>query len=337
MAGSAGSAGSGSNPLPLIDVLSLFTAPDVPARGPQESGPLPRNYDGVVPTRPGNGLAQHPMLYVGENYNRILLTNAGKVIWTYDTAPGFELDDVWLLSNGNVLYTHMTFVEIITPKKEVVWHYVPPSGEIHAAQPIGFDKVMIGLNVAPTPKVQIIDIKTNEIEFEHVLPDGGTGDGVHGQMRRMRLTGTGTYLVAFLSRGKVVEYDKDFNVVWSYNTPKPWSVARLHNGNTLIMDETESTCKEVDPQGKVVWSLKKADVNVPGAQVAGNTQSCERLANGNTVMFFHSTPGNLQAVEVNRANEVVWALEDWKNLGDATSGQFLDQPGVSEVPGSTQH
>ena len=182
-----------------------------------------------------------------------------------------------------------------------------------------------------------IDIKTNKIEFEHELPDGGTGDSVHGQMRRMRLTGTGTYLVAFLSRGKVVEYDKDFKVVWSFNTPKPWSVARLHNGNTLIMDETESTCKDVNPQGQVVWSLKKADVKVTGAQVSGNTQSCERLANGNTVMFFHSTPGNLQAVEVNRANEVVWALEDWKNLGDATSAQFLDQPGLPEVPGATQH
>ena len=32
-------------------------------------------------------------------------------------------------------------------------------------------------NVAPTPKVQIIDIKTNKVEYEHELPDGGTGDG----------------------------------------------------------------------------------------------------------------------------------------------------------------
>jgi hypothetical protein len=69
----------------------------------------------------------------------------------------------------------------------------------------------------------------------------------------------------------------------------------------------------------------------------GNTQTCERLANGNTVMLLHSSPGNLQAVEVTSAKQVVWALEDWKNLGDATSAQFLDQPGVSEIPGSTQH
>ena len=34
---------------------------------------------------------------------------------------------------------------------------------------------------------------------------------------------------------------------------------------------------------------------------------------------------------------VVWALEDYKNLGDATSAHFLDQPGLPEVPGASQH
>ena len=46
---------------------------------------------------------------------------------------------------------------------------------------------------------------------------------------------------------------------------------------------------------------------------------------------------DLQAVEVTPAKEVVWALEDWKNLGDATSAQFLDEPGIPEVVGATEH
>lgn len=336
VSGAGGAAGGAANPHPLIDVLPLFTAPGVPVRGPMESPPKPITYNGAVPDRPGGGLAQHPLLYVGENYNRILMTNQGKVIWTYDTAPGFELDDIWLLSNGNVLYSHMSFAEEITPNKEVVWHYVPPSGEIHAVQPIGLDKVLIGLNQDPTPKIQIINIKTGAVEVEHAMVEG-QGGPVHGQMRRMRMTGTGSYLVAFMGLGKVVEYDKDFKVIWTYKTPRPWSVARLHNGNTLIQDETESTCKEVDPQGNTVWSLKRSEIMVAGAQTGGNTQTCERLASGNTVMFFHSSPGNLQAVEVTKAKEVVWALEDWKNLADATSAQFLDEPGIPEVPGATEH
>jgi hypothetical protein len=143
--------------------------------------------------------------------------------------------------------------------------------------------------------------------------------------------------VAWIAKGKVIEYDKDFKTVWTYSTPRPWSVARLHNGNTLIQDENETTCKEVSPQGEVVWSLKKSEISVPGAQLNGNTQTCERLASGNTVMLIHSSPGNLQAAEVTSGKQVVWALEDWKNLNDATSAQFLDEPGTPEVPGSTEH
>jgi hypothetical protein len=303
-----------------------------------EAAPNPRNFTGTVPTRPGNGIGQHPMLYVGENYNRILMTNEGKVIWTYDTQGGFELDDIWLLSNGNVLYSHMTYIEEITPTKQVVWHYDPPAGsEIHTCQPIGLDKVMVGMNQDPNPKVMIINTTTKAIELEHTMPDGG-GLPVHGQLRRMRVTANGTYLIAWIAKGKVIEYDKDFKPIWTFSTPRPWSVARLHNGNTLIQDETESTCKEVTPQGNVIWSLKKSEIAVPGAMLNGNTQTCERLASGNTVMFIHSpNAGNLQAVEVTKDKQVVWALEDYKNLGDATSAQFLDEPGIPEVPGATEH
>jgi len=336
--GGTSSGGTGGAPAtnPLIDLLPLFSAPNVPQRGPKEAPANPRNYNGTVPERPGDGLAQHPMLYVGENYNRISLVNQGKVVWTYDTNGGFELDDIWMLSNGNILYSHMSYIEEVTPEKEVVWHYEPPSGEIHTCQPIGLDKVLIGLNQNPAPKLQLINIKTNEIEVEHVMEEGAGAD-VHSQMRRMRYTAAGTYLVGLMAKGKVVEYDKDFKPIWTFNTARPWSVARLHNGNTLIQDETESTCKEVDPTGTVVWSLKKSELSVAGAMVSGNTQTCERLANGNTVMLLHSSPGSLQAVEVTRSKEVVWALEDWKNLGDATSAQFLDQPGIPELPGATEH
>jgi hypothetical protein len=342
MGGVGTSDGGGIDPHPLVAVLAKFTAPDVPARGPMEAAPNPRNYTGTVPTRPGKGLAQHPMLYVGENYNRILMVNEGKVIWTYDThgsatAP-WELDDIWLLSNGNVLFSHQTYIEEITPTKQVVWHYdTPGTAEIHTCQPIGLDKVLVAMNQDPNPKLMIFNTKTNAIEMEHAMPDGG-GLPVHGQVRRMRMTANGTYLVAWIGKGKVIEYDKDFKPIWTYVTPRPWSVARLHNGNTLMQDENESTCKEVDAQGTVVWSLKRSEISIPGAQINGNTQTCERLATGNTVMLNHSTAaGNLQAVEVSKDKQVVWALEDYKNLGDATSAQFLDEPGIPDVPGATEH
>jgi hypothetical protein len=329
-------------------VLPLFSAPDVPARGPKEAAPNPRVFNGAIPMLPGKGLAQHPFIWVGEDYDRIVLVNNGAVAWTYDTAPpgpiDYELDDIWVLSNGDVLYSHMHYVEELTPTKRVVFHYAPPNGEIHTVQPIGRDKVLFGLNVAPAPKLQIYNKTTNQIEAEYVLT-AGTGNVVHTQMRRVRQTAAGTYLVGFLANGVVKEYQVVGNTlqeIWSYQTPRPWSVVRLRNGNTLIQDETQKTCKEVTKTGpgtsQVVWSLAQAEVQVPGANVGGGTQSCERLDNGDTVMFFYSTqPGQVQAAEVTQAKQLVWALEDWKDFGDGTSAQFLDQAGVSEIPGSTQH
>jgi hypothetical protein len=287
------------------------------------------------------------MLFVGENYNRIQMVNEGKVIWTYDTngrdGVPWELDDIWLLSNGNVLYSHQTYIEEITPKKEVVWHYDTPGkvgdAEIHTCQPIGLDKVVVVMNGQPSPKLMVFNTKTNLVELEHLMPDGN-GAGVHGQVRRMRVTPNGNYLVAWIGNQKVVEYDKDFKTVWTYPTPRPWSVARLHNGNTLIQDENEKACKEVDPQGNVVWSLKKSEITIAGGSLgdSSNNQTCERLASGNTVMFNHDPSGKyVQAVEVTKDKQVVWALQDYAHLGDATSAQFLDEPGIPEVLGGTEH
>jgi hypothetical protein len=35
--------------------------------------------------------------------------------------------------------------------------------------------------------------------------------------------------------------------------------------------------------------------------------------------------------------KVVWVLQDWKDLGDATAEQFLDDPGIPEIPGQSEH
>ena len=113
-----------------MTILDRFTAPDVPALGPgEEAVPALRRSTNVTSSAnlPGKGLAQHPMLYIGEGYNKMFLVNNGRIIWTYSTGRGNEYDDVWMLSNGNILFTRMQYVAEITPKKEVVWRYDAPT------------------------------------------------------------------------------------------------------------------------------------------------------------------------------------------------------------------
>ena len=332
---------------PVLRVLPQFTAPDVPAFGPGEQ-PLARTWDlpdpgapDNAPALPGNGLAQHPMLYAGEGYNNLLLVNGGKVVWNYFTGARGEIDDVWLLSNGHILYAFQFSIVEVTPQKQIVWRFdAPPGTEIHTCQPIGLGKVLFVENGLP-PKLMIVDKSTNRIETQHELPAESLTDPktVHAQFRRIRITARGTYLAPFLRMDKVIEYDKHFREIWSYDVPTPWAATRLHNGNTLIVDERDKLVREVAPDKRTVWEFSPADL--PPGLVLHNTQTAERLANGDTVIF-SSTAGttranrsqSIQAIEVTPDKKIVWVLQDWKDLGPATTAQFLDQPGSPEKPGA---
>ncbi len=331
---------------PLLTVLERFVAPDVPVLGPAEAPPIPRNWPAPesAAVRPGRGLAEHPMLYAGEGYNTIFLVNHGKVVWSYSIGKGGEIDDVWMLTNGHILFARQFGVEEITPQKVVVWHYdAPPGTEVHTCQPIGLDKVMLVRNGLP-PKLMIINKRTGAVEVEHELPAESLTDPktVHPQFRRGRVTAAGTYLLPFLKMAKVVEYDKSFKPIWSCQIPTPWAAVRLHNGNTLITDEHDKLVREVNGKCETVWEMKQADL--PADITLHNLQTADRLANGNTVIFSSTggtrpedRPGIIQALEVTPDKKVVWVLQDWKNLGPATSAQFLDQPGIPEKPGDIQH
>jgi len=331
---------------PCMAQLARFTAPDVPAMGPAETESVAGKWtNAVTPAAlPGRGLAQHPMLYVGENYTKMFLVNNGKVIWTYQTGKGWEYDDVWMLSNGNILFTRMQYVAEITPDKKVVWRYdcsTPPGvnhTEVHTCQPIGLDKVMFVVNGLP-PRLMVVNIKTGAVEVNHELPCAQLSDpnSIHGQFRRARYTAQGTYLVSYLSEGKVVEFDKDFNQIWSYPIKSAWAALRLKNGHTLITGERDSLTREVNAKGETVWEFQSSEL--PEAwRLASAPQTCTRLANGNTIFCSRGGAGKgPQLVEVTPDKKVVWVLQDWQDVGDATAVQILDDPGVPENPGESLH
>jgi len=65
---------------------------------------------------------------------------------------------------------------------------------------------------------------------------------------------------------------------------------------------------------------------MPAALASGNTIFCSRGGGGR----------GPQLVEVTPDKEVVWELQDWQDLGDATAVQILDDPGIPEIPGGHQ-
>ena len=298
---------------------------------------------------PGNGMKQHDFLYSGEWDTRkdsqtIFRVVNGKVVWTWSIPIKdqygrlSEFSDIHQLSNGNVLYACKTGAAEVTLDRKIIWSYECPEGtECHSAQPIGLEKVFLCRNGTPA-KVFLINKKTGVIEMEHEVATAKPDDPktVHGQFRNIRMTREGTYLLAHLNMGKVIEYDKSWKEIWSVDAPSAWLAIRLKSGNTLISGNQYGYVREVNSAGQTVWEVNKDDL--PGIPLY-TVQGVCRLANGNTVIS--NWGGSLrkedwdkviQVVEVTPSKKIVWALHQWKNpdLGPSSNIQLLDEKGKAE-------
>jgi hypothetical protein len=292
---------------------------------------------------PGKGLKQHDFLYAGEwdmrkpTAQSMFLVQGGKVVWQYSiplrTATGGvqEFDDATLLPNGNIVFACMSGAGIVTPEKNLIWQYIcAPGTETHSCQPIGKDSVLMVLN-GPVGKVLLFNTATNTLLKEITIPTTATNP--HGQFRRVRVTpGKKSFMVGLFAEQKVVEFNFDGKEVWSVsNAPSAWSAIRLENGNTLISGDGKGYTREVDMQGKTVWEFTREDAPFK----IGNTQTAERLPNGNTVICnwiagnnnTKEWAGTVQVFEVTPQKKIVWALSSWNNpdLGPSTSIQLLDK------------
>jgi hypothetical protein len=291
------------------------------------------------PELPGKGMAQHPFLYCGEWQSRstsqqtMHVVRDGRVVWSYTNPLKGELGDCTMLSNRNIVFSRQFGASEITPDKKIVWNYDGPAGtEIHTAYPIDADRVLIMQNGDPA-KLLVIRKADNQVEKELTLATR-VPTGTHGQFRHIRMTPAGTFLVAHMDLGKVVEYGQDGKELWSVPAPSAWAAVRLKNGNTLISGNQRGYVREVNPAGDTVWEINKDDL--PGIPLY-TIQEVSRLANGNTLInnWVGSVPqaewpGVVQLIEVTPSKKVVWALRDWTMLGPASSTQLLDEPGSAE-------
>ncbi|UCG42226.1 MAG: hypothetical protein JSU73_10145 [candidate division WOR-3 bacterium] len=112
-----------------------------------------------------------------------------------------------------------------------------------------------------------------------------------------RLTPTGTILITATSNSRVLEIDRDWNVVWSKSTGLnyPNDACRLPGNRTLITDRDNDRVVEVDSAGNVVWSY---------AQLL-RPHNASRLANGHTLVCDSDRD---RVVEVDSAGNAVWSF-----------------------------
>ena len=264
----------------VVALITGFATADVGAQSVTESAATAASYSPA--TLPGRGLAQHPFLYAGEwDYRKpeqtMYIVRDGKVQWTYSIpiraadSTLQEWGDATLRSDGNIVFSRKTGAGIVTPDKRLIWNYDAPKGtEVHVAQPIGLDQVMIVQN-GPQPKAIFFDVTRNTVLREQKLPVANPANS-HGQFRAVRYTRAGTILAAHMDWNKVAEYDSTGRVIWQVAVLSPWTALRLPNGNTLV-SSNYGFVKEFTPAGTSCGSTTRPTRRRRGSRCTTSRES----------------------------------------------------------------
>ncbi len=265
----------------------------------------------------------------------------GSVGWSWRN--GFSAHDMHLLPNGNILVpTAINAIAEVSPEREIVWRWesTRASGNVDRVEIHAFERLANGLTmVAESGNRRLVEVDRDGV-VQHAIPLQVAAPDPHKDTRLVRLTLSGTYLVAHENDGVVREYERDGTVVWEYAleltgpaTPTHrghgtdvYSAYRLSNGNTLIGGGNNNRVLEVDPAGTIVWSLRSGEI--PGIDLFWVTQ-LQALPNGNIVVTnTHAAGDTPQIFEVTRGKNLVWAFADWETFGnDLCANILLDVEG----------
>jgi Spy/CpxP family protein refolding chaperone len=264
---------------------------------------------------------------------------AGKIEW--EIPLRHTAHDIQLLPNGNILIPtdNVTIIEM-TPEKRIVWKHVSKAREPYkgAVEIHAFQRLPDGLTmVAETGNKRIIEVDAEDKVVKEIPLVVDKPDS-HRDTRRVRKLANGHYLACHEKDATVREYDEAGKVVWSYKldlagrpaTPgheghgtEVFNAIRRPDGNTIIAGGNNNRVFEVNPEGKVVWSVDHDEL--PGIELHWVT-SLQLKPNGNLIFGnTHAGPKNPQLIEVTRDKKVVWTFHDFKTFGnDLCASQVIN-------------
>jgi outer membrane protein assembly factor BamB len=285
----------------------------------------------------------HRVLLQG-NGRLAIIEPDGSISWEM---PFGMLHDLHVIDGGYIVTVQdWTKVVAIDPEsKEVVWSYDASNDnggnhiEVHAAQPIGNDRVLI----AESGAGRLIEVDRSG-KIQKSIPLTLDAPNPHRDTRLARKLDNGHYLVCHEIDGVVREYDGDGTVVWEFPVPlfgheradghgpeafgnQTFGAIRLPNGNTLVGTGNGHAIVEVTPEKDIVWELHQNDL--PGITL-GWVTTLELLPNGHLVFGNgYAGPGQPQLIEIDRnTKEVVWKLERYDDFGnEVTNSVLLDLVG----------
>jgi len=184
------------------------------------------------------------------------------LVWEHD-AP--DSNDLWVLPNGNLLFTTGAGVLKITRRNDTIFHY-SSACSVFACQRLKNGNTF----VAESDLGRLLEIASNGkiVKEVCILPEGVTNAGF-SFMRNARKLDNGNYLVAHYKDQCVKEYNSKGKVVWKVDTPGgAHSVIRLPDGHTFVAvadaklpdGSKNPRIIEFDKKGKIVWEFSNNDI-----------------------------------------------------------------------------
>ncbi|MEG1586034.1 MAG: hypothetical protein RR346_04090 [Bacteroidales bacterium] len=265
--------------------------------------------------------------FAGCDYSQgiVFVMEDNQVVWKHK-AP--ESNDLWVLPNGNLLFTIGKGVLEMTRQNDTVFHYASESA-IFACQRLPDGNTFIGecnsgnlLEVSPDGRI---------LKKVCILPKGET-DGGFAFMRNARKLANGNYLVAHYGLQVVREYNGRGEIVWESPVPGgPHSVLRLPDGNTLVSvaDMTQNPrIVELNKEGTCIWEFSNKDIQGSPLKFLGGMHALEdgKILFANWVG--HDNPTDrTDLFLINRDKQVLYTLKGHSDLKTVSSVYMLPDKG----------
>lgn len=188
---------------------------------------------------------------------KVFVFEKGEKVWEHDAPLS---NDIWVLDNGNLLFTKGNGVLEMTRNNDTIFQYTSQS-HVFACQRLTNGNTFVG--ECESGRLLEVDSNGKIVKDLSILPLG-TINGKKSFMRNARKLENGHYLVAHYGGKRVVEYDENGNIYWEVPVSGgAHSVIRLPNGNTLVavtdMDKNPRIV-EFNSDKNIVWEFSNKDI-----------------------------------------------------------------------------
>ncbi len=203
-------------------------------------------------------------------------------------------------------------------------HKVVWSYNAKCEQVLGFSRLANGnVLVGEQGPCQAVEVNKKGEEV-HITPLTTSEKPAHRQLRSLHKLANGNILSCHEADSTVREVDSSGKVLWEYGgCENVFEAVRLKNGHTLI--GTGDRIIEVTPDKKTVWEFSSKDA--PDLMMSWMV-GIQILSNGNLVVanFSRGHEGKgAHAFEVTRDKKVIWTFEDHQIATLVTMVHYLDE------------